>query len=368
MIKFLDLQKINALYKDELQNAANNIIESGWYLLGEKVVEFEKSISQYTGSQNVVACANGLDALRLIFRAYKEMGIMKDGDEIIVPANTYIASILAITDNNLKPIFVEPDEKTYNLNLDIIENHITDKTKAILVVHLYGLICWSPELEVIAEKYNLKIIEDNAQAIGARWVDGRMSGNLGEASGFSFYPGKNLGALGDSGAVASRSTELATIVRYLANYGSSKKYVNDYAGLNSRMDEIQAAFLCVKLKYLDIENNLRRKVAGYFLLNIKNPKIFLPHVESGLEESHVWHLFVVRCKKRNDLQEYLSQNGIQTIIHYPIPPHLQNCYLQYRDLSLPKTVDLANEVLSLPLSPVLTKEEMERIVSVINEF
>jgi dTDP-4-amino-4,6-dideoxygalactose transaminase len=368
MIKFLDLQKINALYKDELQKVANDVIESGWYLLGEKVEEFERSVSQYTGSPNIVVCANGLDALRLIIRAYKEMGIMKDGDEIIVPANTYIATILAITDNNLIPVMVEPDEKTYNLDISKVESHITRNTKAIMVVHLYGMICWSSELERIASKYSLKIIEDNAQAIGARWIDGRMSGNLGDAAGFSFYPGKNLGALGDGGAVSTKEPELAKIVRSLANYGSSKKYINDFQGLNSRMDEIQAAFLTIKLKYLDHDNNKRREIAKYYCENIKNSKIILPYNSNSHEQAHVWHIFVVRSKNRDNLQKYLYENDIQTLIHYPVPPYMQKCYQKLSHLNLPLTALLSDECLSLPISPVLCNYEMEQVTEVLSRW
>jgi dTDP-4-amino-4,6-dideoxygalactose transaminase len=368
MIKFLDLQKINALHKDELQHAANNVIESGWYLLGDRVAEFEQSISQYTGSPNIVACANGLDALRLIIRAYKEIGIMNDGDEIIVPANTYIATILAITDNNLIPVMVEPDEKTYNLDISKVEIHITPKTKAIMVVHLYGMICWSSDLERIASKYGLKIIEDNAQAIGAKWIDGRMSGNLGDAAGFSFYPGKNLGALGDGGAVATKEPDLAKIVRSLANYGSSKKYINDFQGLNSRMDEIQAAFLTIKLKYLDRENNRRREIAKYYCENIKNSKIILPDISYSNEQAHVWHIFVIRSKNRDRLQQYLFENEIQTLIHYPIPPYMQKCYRKLSHLNLPLTALLSDESLSLPISPVLCNYEKEQVTEVLNRW
>ena len=288
MIKFLDLQKINSRYAAELKEAASEVIDSGWFLQGDKVKKFEENLSLYLNTNHVITCANGLDALRLILRAYKEMNLLKDGDEIIVPANTYIATILAITDNNLHPVLAEPDEKTYNLDLTKIENLITRKTKAILVVHLYGFICWNEELEDIATKYNLLLIEDNAQGIGATWKDGRKSGNLGNAAGLSFYPGKNLGALGDSGAVTTNDDEVARIVRAIANYGSSEKDVNEFKGLNSRMDEIQAAFLSVKLKYLDEENEIRRRIAHYFLSNIHNRSIILP--EDPDDDSHVWHV------------------------------------------------------------------------------
>jgi len=368
MIKFLDLQKINTQYSEELKEAASEVIDSGWFLQGEKVKRFEENLSLYLRTKHVIACANGLDALRLILRAYKEMDLLKDGDEIIVPANTYIATILAITDNNLHPVLVEPDEKTYNLDLTKIENSITVKTKAVLVVHLYGLICWSKELEDIAKKYNLLLIEDNAQAIGATWEDGRMSGSLGHAAGLSFYPGKNLGALGDSGAVATDDDEVARIVRTIGNYGSSKKYVNEYKGLNSRMDEIQAAFLSIKLKYLDNENEIRRSVADYYLKNFENRKLTLPNLTVKNRDSHVWHLFVVRSNDRDNFQKYLLEKGIQTLIHYPIPPHKQQCYKEYNKMNYPLTSLLADEVVSLPISPVLNEQEIMSVVEIINQW
>ncbi len=368
MIKFLDLQKINAQYSDELKQTAARIIDSGWYLSGEAVRSFEKNLAEFLGAEHVIACGNGLDALRLILRAYKEKGLINDGDEIIVPANTYIATILAITDNNLIPVFAEPDENTLNLDISNVEKLITGRTRAIMVVHLYGSVCWSRDLETIASKYNLKIIEDNAQAIGAKWIDGRRSGTLGHAAGLSFYPGKNLGALGDSGAVATNDEEVARIVRAVANYGSTQKYINDFKGLNSRMDEIQAAFLSVKLKYLDAENAMRRRIAEYYLKSISHPGIILPSVNMNFHEGHIWHLFVIRTKERDRLQKYLQDNNVQTLIHYPVPPHLQKCYVEYSNIELPKTSKLANECLSLPISPVLTESEVKRVVEVINNW
>jgi len=365
MIKFLDLQKINAQYADELKKVAAEIIDSGWYLLGDRVKQFESNLIAFQGGGHAIAVGNGLDALRIILKAYIELGIMKEGDEVIVPANTYIASILAITDNNLIPVLVEPDLDTYNLDLDLIESKITSKTKAIMVVHLYGRVCWGDKLESLAQKYNLKVIEDNAQAIGAR-RKGIRTGNLGDAAGFSFYPGKNLGALGDSGAVITKDEELARVIRTLANYGSAQKYVNQYQGLNSRMDEIQAAFLNVKLPYVDAEIANRRAVANYFLEHIKNPKIILPN--TGLEDEHVWHLFVIRTKNRYSLQKYLSDNGIQTLIHYPIPPHKQECYKDFNNLSLSNTELMHEEVLSLPISPVMSDDDIYKIIKVINEY
>jgi dTDP-4-amino-4,6-dideoxygalactose transaminase len=371
MIKFLDLQKINAQYADELKQAAADLIDSGWFLLGERVRRFETEFSAYTGAKYTVACANGLDALRLILKAYIELGVMQEGDEIIVPANTYIATILAISDNHLKPVLVEPDIRTYNLDISLIERAITPKTKAIMPVHLYGRTCWSADMEIFAQKYRLKIIEDNAQAVGAYYcyADGtrKRTGNLGDAAGNSFYPGKNLGALGDSGAVTTNNDELAVAVRTLANYGSSEKYINKYQGLNSRMDEIQAAFLSVKLKYLDAENEMRRKIADYYLENIEKEGIILPMQEKhrGL---HVQHLFVVRTKERDRLQSHLTDNGIQTLIHYPVPPHKQECYKEWNTLSFPITEQIHREILSLPISPVMKEDEIKKVVETVNKW
>jgi dTDP-4-amino-4,6-dideoxygalactose transaminase len=365
MIKFLDLQKINAQYADELKQVAAEVIDSGWYLLGERVKQFESGLEALQEGGNAIAVANGLDALRLIFKAYIELGLMQEGDEVIVPANTYIASVLAITDNKLAPILVEPDLNTFNLDFNLIESRITSKTKAIMVVHLYGRVCWNAELEALAKRHNLKIIEDNAQAIGARW-NGIRTGNLGDAAGFSFYPGKNLGALGDSGAVTAKDDELAKTIRTLANYGSAQKYVNQYQGLNSRMDEIQAAFLNVKLPYVDKEIACRREIADYYIENIKNPNIILP--EKVTDEEHVWHLFVIRTSKRDELQTYLTENGIHTLIHYPIPLHKQSCYLDLNNLVLPLTEQIHQEVLSLPMSPVMSKGEIIRVVEILKKF
>ena len=365
MIKFLDLQKINAQYATDLKKAAAGVIDSGWYLLGEKVKQFENELQNFQDGGHAVAVANGLDALRVILKAYIINGDMQEGDEIIVPANTYIASVLAITDNNLIPVLVEPDINTYNLDLKLIEKSITAKTKAILVVHLYGRVCWSDELQILATKYNIKIIEDNAQAIGARW-NGIRTGNLGDAAAFSFYPGKNLGALGDAGAVTTKSLALAETIRTLANYGSAEKYHNQYQGLNSRMDELQAAFLSVKLPYIDAEAAIRQKNAAYYTNNISNAKIILPDY-GGIGE-HVWHLFVIRTKNRNDLQNYLTENGIQTIIHYPTPPHKQDCYPTLHRLSLPITEKIHDEVLSLPINSALNVDELAKIVATLNSY
>jgi dTDP-4-amino-4,6-dideoxygalactose transaminase len=366
MIKFLDLQKTNLQYQEEIEKSLLDTYRSGWYLLGEKVKAFERELAAYCQIPHAIGVANGLDALRLIFKAYIELGFMQEGDEVIVPANTYIASILAITDNKLVPIFVEPNIETYNIDINQIESKITVKTKAILLVHLYGSIVFDEKITELAKKYNLKIIEDNAQTIGAIY-QGKKSGSLGDAAGFSFYPGKNLGCLGDGGAVTCKDDELALCIRALANYGSNQKYVNQYQGLNSRLDEMQAAILSVKLKYLDKENNTRKTIAKKYLSEINNPKIILP-THKLEENSHVYHLFVVRTKNRIELQDYLTKNGIQTLIHYPIPPHKQEAYKEYNHLDLPITEKIHNEVLSLPISPVITDIETEKIIQTLNNF
>lgn len=365
MIKFLDLQKINLQYQQEIETKLLETFRSGWYLLGDQVKYFEDNLSQYTGSPHAIGVANGLDALRLIFKAYLELGHLKVGDEVIVPANTYIASVLAITDNRLKPVFAEPAEN-YNLDISKIESLITPKTKAIMVVHLYGQVCWSDELEALAKKYQLKIIEDNAQAIGAEWK-GNKTGNLGDAGGFSFYPGKNLGALGDAGAVTCKDSLLAKTVRALANYGSEEKYINKYQGLNSRLDEIQAVVLDVKLKYIDSDNEKRRRIAAKYIAGINNPKITLPQWPADPKE-HVWHLFVIRTTQREKLQHYLQENGVQTLIHYPAPPHQQKAYKYYNHLSFPITEKIHEEVLSLPISPVMKMEEVEKVIEMVNKY
>ena len=369
MVKFLDIQGINAQYASELKQAASEVIDSGWYLKGERVDLFEKNLAKYIGVKHAIGVANGLDALRLILRAYIELGFMKESDEVKVPANTYIATILAITDNKLNPVLVEPDINTYNLNFSLIEEKITEHTKAIIAVHLYGQICWGVKLEELAKKYNLKLIEDNAQAIGAEW-NGKKTGSFGDAAGFSFYPGKNLGALGDAGAVTTNDSKLAEIIRALGNYGSRQKYVNDYKGFNSRIDEIQAAFLDIKLKYIDVENQRRREIAQYYLKNIKHPDIVLPlyNGQNPSAQSHVFHLFVIRTVYRKQLQTYLKENGIQTLIHYPIPPHKQLAYKEWNGLKLPITEMIYNEVLSLPISPVMTNEEFHSVSRIITRF
>lgn len=365
MIPFLDLRGLNAEYRAELIEACTKVIESGWYIQGNECKEFDKEFAEYCGTKYAIGVANGLDALILILRAYKELGMMQDGDEVIVPSNTYIASILAISQNNLIPVLVEPDINTYLIDPSKIEEKITSKTKAILPVHLYGQTSEMDNINEIAKNYNLKVIEDSAQSHGAFYKDKR-SGNLGDASGFSFYPGKNLGALGDGGAVTTNDEELANAIKALGNYGSHKKYKNLYKGVNSRLDEIQAAMLRVKLRYLDNEVEKRREIANFYLQNIKNENIILPAVRA--KDNHVWHLFVVRTTKRDELQKYLLNNDIQTLIHYPIPPHKQNAYKEWENESYPISEQIHDEVLSLPISGVQSFEETQKIVQVINEF
>jgi dTDP-4-amino-4,6-dideoxygalactose transaminase len=365
MIKFLDLKEVNSQYEQDLKVAASRVIDSGWYLMGRELETFEQSYASFCGVKFCLGVANGLDALRLIFKAYIEMGVMKKGDEIIVPANTYIASVLAISDNDLIPVFVEPNLETYNLDANNIEAAINHKTKAILTVHLYGQNSIDDQMLKICSSHNLKLIEVAAQSHGAEW-NGKISGGIGDAAGHSFYPGKNLGALGDAGAVTTNDKDLARTISALRNYGSEKKYENIYKGLNSRLDEIQAAFLSVKLKYIQKDIELRRKVANYYLENIKNPAFILPKVNN--KEGHVWHLFVIRNSNREKLQSYLLENGVQTLIHYPIPPHKQLAYKKYNNLSFPITEKIHKEVLSLPLSAVLEKEEMEYIINTVNNY
>ena len=365
MIKFLDLQKVTAKYADEIHEAVNRVVDSGWYLQGEENKKFESDYAKYIGTNYCIGCGNGLDALTLIYRAYIEMGFMTRGDEVIVPANTYIASILAITENGLKAVLVEPDINTLEIDDSKIEAAITEKTKSILIVHLYGRCAYTDKIGELCKKYNLKLVEDNAQAHGCRF-NGKVTGSLGDAAGHSFYPGKNLGALGDAGAVTTDDKELAEAVRALGNYGSQQKYVFKYKGRNSRMDEIQAAVLDVKLKYLDDDNNSRRRVAKYYYENIKNDFIKLPIIMP--EESNVFHLFPILCSKRDELQDYLKRNGVQTLIHYPIPPHKQECYKEWNDLSLPVTEQIHREELSIPISQVMGKDEIKEVIKLINEF
>lgn len=361
MIKFLDLKKINNRYREEIASRIKDILDKGWYLQGEENENFTKNFANFCGTKFALGVANGLDALNLIIKAYG----FGNGDEIIVPANTYIATILAISENGCIPILVEPDVKTYNINPDSIEEKITSKTKAIMVVHLYGQAVQMGKIWKIAKKYNLKIIEDSAQAHGAIYQENR-TGNLGDASGFSFYPGKNLGCMGDGGAVTTNDEELFNKIKAIANYGSDRKYHHIYKGVNSRLDEIQAAVLDVKLKHLDSDNNKRREISKYYRENIKNSKLILP--ETYDEKSHVWHIFAVRTQNRDEFQKYLTEKGIQTIIHYPTPPHKQGAYKEWNNLSFPITEEIHNTILSLPISPVMTDSEIEKVVEVVNEF
>lgn len=361
MIKFLDLKKINNRYREEIASRIKDILDKGWYLQGEENENFTKNFANFCGTKFALGVANGLDALNLIIKAYG----FGNGDEIIVPANTYIATILAISENGCIPILVEPDIKTYNINPDSIEEKITTKTKAIMVVHLYGQAVQMEKIWKIAKKYNLKIIEDSAQAHGAIYQENR-TGNLGDASGFSFYPGKNLGCIGDGGAVTTNDEELFNKIKAIANYGSDRKYHHIYKGVNSRLDEIQAAVLDIKLKHLDSDNNKRREISKYYRENIKNSKIILP--ETYDEKSHVWHIFAVRTKNRDEFQKYLTEKGIQTIIHYPTPPHKQGAYKEWNNLSFPITEEIHNTILSLPISPVMTDSEIEKVVEVVNEY
>lgn len=365
MIKFLDLQKITAKYADEIHAAVNRVVDSGWYLQGAENESFESNYGDYIGTQNCISCANGLDALIWIFRAYIELGLMKEGDEIIVPANTYIASILAITENKLVPVLVEPSLDTYQIDDTKIEQAITDKTKGILIVHLYGQCAYTQKIGTICKKYNLKLIEDNAQAHGCLF-EGQKTGSIGDAAGHSFYPGKNLGAFGDGGAVTCNDQMLAETVRALANYGSLKKYVFKYTGRNSRLDEIQAAVLNVKLNHLDEDIELRKQVAAYYIEHITNPAVVVPKVTN--RDAHVFHLFPIRSNHRNELQAYLTEHGVQTIIHYPIPPHKQECYKEWNGLSFPITEQIHDEELSLPISPVMELFEIQKIVDLLNAW
>lgn len=365
MIKFLDLQKITQKYSKEIHEAVSRVVDSGWYLQGQENESFEANYASYIGTEHCIGVANGLDALRLILRAYIEMGLMQEGDEIIVPANTYIASILAITDNKLVPVLVEPSIETYQVDDNLIEAAITAKTRGIMLVHLYGQCAYTDRIGQICQKYKLKLIEDNAQAHGCKF-NGRKTGSLGDAAGHSFYPGKNLGAFGDAGAVTTNDVVLADMVRTLANYGSHKKYVFEHQGLNSRLDEIQAAVLNVKLSHLDEDTLERKKVAKYYIENIKHPDIILPVVNDW--DAHVFHIFTIRTSRRDELQQYLLENGVQTLIHYPIPPHKQICYKEWNDFSFSITEKIHDEELSLPISPVMSVDDVVAVVEVLNSF
>ncbi len=369
MIPFLSLREVTGLHEAEIQEAVKRVVDSGWYLQGAENERFEGNYASFIGSKFCVGCANGLDALIWIFRAYIELGVMRAGDEVIVPANTYIATILAITENGLKPVLIEPRADTLEINDSLIEAAITPRTRAICIVHLYGRCAYTDRIGALCSKYGLKLIEDNAQAHGCFSVDGRRTGSIGDAAGHSFYPGKNLGALGDGGAVTTNDPELAAAVRTLANYGSSAKYVFKYTGRNSRLDEIQAAVLDVKLKYLDEDNAHRQQIAKMYYEGISNPYITLP---KRLDDTqNVYHLFPIICSRRDELQAYLKENGVETLIHYPIPPHKQECYASAPwniGLQLPVTEQIAAQELSLPIGPAITPETVSYIIEVINRF
>ena len=361
MIKFLDLEKVNNRFRAEIDERFKAILDKGWYLQGEENEKFSRNFADYCGTKYAVDVANGLDAINLIIRTFG-FGV---GDEIIVPSNTYIATILAISENGCTPILVEPDINTYNINPDLIEEKITNKTKAIIVVHLYGQAVQMEKVWALAKKYNLKVIEDSAQAHGAIY-QGKRVGNLSDASAFSFYPGKNLGCMGDGGAVTTNDEELYKKVKAIANYGSDRKYHHIYKGVNSRLDELQAAVLDVKLPHLDNDNARRRKISKYYRENITNPKIILPKIYD--ENAHVWHIFAIRTENRDELQKHLETNGIQTNIHYPTPPHKQGAYKEWENQSYPISEEIHRTILSLPISPVMTDEEVKKVVEVVNEF
>ena len=381
-IPFLSLKDVTALHGAEINEAVNRVVNGGWYLQGQENERFEENFAKYIGTKYCIGCANGLDALIWIFRAYIELGVMQPGDEVIVPANTYIATILAITENGLKPILVEPKLNTLEIDDDKIEECITPRTKAICIVHLYGRNAYTEKIGSLCKKYNLKLIEDNAQAHGCQVpIDStqkddsslftlhssfKRTGSIGDAAGHSFYPGKNLGALGDGGAVTTNDEELAKAIRALANYGSQKKYVFKYTGRNSRLDEIQAAVLDVKLKYLDQDNQHRKDMAKLYINGINNPLITLPNTLP--EEQNVFHLFPILCEKRDELQEYLKEKGIGTVIHYPIPPHKQECYKEWSCISLPITEQIAKQELSLPIGPTINDIDISYIIKCINMF
>lgn len=365
MIDFLNLKNVNARYSEELKETCARVIDSGWYVLGKELESFEMKFSKYCGVKYTIGVANGLDALILVLRAWKEMGLLRDGDEVIVQANTYIASIMAITQNNLTPVLVEPDEDSFNLTVENIKRAITKKTRVILPVHLYGRISPMSEIMDIARENNLLVLEDCAQAHGAKF-NNKISGNWGDAAGFSFYPGKNLGALGDAGAITTNNEELAKKIRALRNYGSHKKYENVYVGYNSRLDEMQAALLSVKLKYLDEDILIRQKIAARYNNEIKNKLIKLPEIQEQSE--HVWHLYVIQCDHRESLQQHLTDNGVQTLIHYPIPPHKQEAYKELGAAYLPVTEKIHSRVLSLPMDPTLTDGDVSIVIRAVNEF
>lgn len=365
MIKYLDLKAVTNLHEEEILHAVDDVVRSGWYLRSEANERFERDYANYIGTRHCISCGNGLDSLTLILRAYKEMGVMSDGDEVIVPANTYIATILAITDNGLRPVLVEPRLDTLQIDDSLIEQAITPRTRAVMIVHLYGRCAYTERIGELCHSYGLRLIEDNAQAHGCTY-HGKRTGALGDAAGHSFYPGKNLGALGDAGGVTTDDDELADTIRALANYGSSRRYVFDMVGRNSRMDEIQAAVLDVKLKYLDEENQRRRDNAHYYIKHISNPAVSVPSEDYW--QNSVFHIFPLLSPRRDELKQYLLDHGVQTDIHYPIPPHKQQAYKEWNERSLPITERIHREELSLPISQVVTDEEREKVVELINKF
>jgi dTDP-4-amino-4,6-dideoxygalactose transaminase len=365
MVKLLDLQKITAMHRDEYDMAIRSVLDAGWFLQGHANQQFESDYAQYVGTKHCVAVANGLDALKLIIRGYKELGVFHDGDEIIVPANTYIATILAITDNNLVPVLVEPTWEHLEIDIDKVEEAITPKTRGVMTVHLYGRIAYNDKLSAICKSHGLKLMEDCAQSHGCEW-NGRKTGALGDAAAHSFYPGKNLGAFGDAGAVTTDDEELATVIRALANYGSQKKYVFRYVGMNSRMSEIDAAVLDIKLKYLDEDNKKRQQLADYYYTHISNPLIALP--KRIADDNNVYHQFPIFCERRDELQAYLTEHGIQTLIHYPIPPHKQECYRQWNSRLYPITEKIHAQELSIPMNQSITEDEATEVVERLNSF
>ncbi|MFT0867452.1 DegT/DnrJ/EryC1/StrS family aminotransferase [Pseudomonas sp. CAM1A] len=368
MINFLDLKAINQLDREAMLEACARVIDSGWYIAGAELSAFEHAFAEYCGTQFCIGVANGLDALILTLQAWKELGLLADGDEVIVPSNTYIASILAISQNRLVPVLVEPDEKTFNLCPTAVAAAVTKKTRAILVVHLYGQLANMPAINALAKEHGLLVLEDSAQSHGAS-LGGRRAGNWGDASGFSFYPGKNLGALGDAGAITTNDEKLAKTLYALRNYGSHEKYKNLFKGVNSRLDELQAAILSVKLKSLDQQTQRRREIAQRYLAGIDNSGIVLPSIGgNSSDEQHVWHLFVVRTAQREALQKHLMACGVQTLIHYPIPPHKQSAYKEWNELSFPVAERLHDEVLSLPMGPTLSDEEVDQVITACNSF
>jgi|TARA_R110001583_G_scaffold170891_1_gene324344 dTDP-4-amino-4,6-dideoxygalactose transaminase len=365
MIKFLNLQKINERYAEELKQACSSVIDSGWYIKGRELAFFEKEFAEYCGTSDCVGTANGLDALKLSLMAWKELGYLNDGDEVIVPANTFIATILAITDCSLVPVFVEPSPVTFNIDPDLVKEKISDRTRMILVVHLYGQVSPVKKLVNLAKEYELLILEDAAQAHGAL-LDGMKAGSIGDAGAFSFYPGKNLGGLGDGGAVVTNDTQLSTVIRALGNYGSSSKYIHDYRGINSRLDEIQAAMLRIKLRGLDLELAVRRDIAGKYISKIKNTSVILPDVIDM--KAHAFHLFVVRVESQDFFAKYMLDQGVEVMIHYPIPPHKQKAYMQYNHCSYPICEKLHSQVVSLPIDPTMSDKEVEYIIEVVNSY